>query len=1173
MAGSKMTQRAVGIIWLFVQHVSSFASSDTITWDGDNSRIGYQDNHNMDPSIVGSPQFGQLFRTKLPGNYNGLGAEQVFSQPLVYTLSSSGKQYVYVLTTQNNLYQLDSKTGSIVQSRNLHIQFLASDLDGCVDINPTIGVTGTGVVDPSTETLYFVTKTYKSGFTSGRLNGESWFHAVDVNTLQSKAGFPKSLEGAIFRNNPRRMFISGNQNQRPGLLQVGQYIYAAFASHCVQYNFTGAILGWDKDTGALVEAFATEGGPEDVSVRGGGVWMSGGGLSYDEAGSMYFATGNGYASQLHGVPVGGRQPPSSLEEAAVNARVNDDGTITPIGFFMPWEKTQLDGADKDLGTTPLVLLPTSTFSCPNAKRIGVVTGKSGKTYWLNLDNLGGYQMGPNQFDNVPQQYLNENSVYSGAGVMPLDGGYVYINVIRYPTHVWKFGCDGSGNVAFTHVADTNETNAYILGVGHGTTTSLGGQSGTGLLWTYDVEGLNLRIYKAVPNAQGSLDMIKSFNVPGSMKFGRPVFGDGTCYVASNQGYIYGFGSPVNLALNCTPPASFGTVDINKTSPAQTITCKANTNTQVISIGLVGNANFVLSNPPTVPLNLAAGASFTLQATFIPKQVGPLSSNAQINTTSASTGYTSNTPVTLRGTGNSKAPLLAVSPNTVSFAGIITGQKPTGVNQSAVLRILGNSTLNIKKIQFSMISETGPWMTPNVTGSAVRVGAFTLYNLPQTINAGLSSYVTINYNPSTSGNSAVFMSVQSDGGSGFLDVLGRSGTYPKVLIEFQSADGTGWVNYSSGVPFTFGNVTEATTSPRKMRLTNIGGPSAAALSVTVSKPPSGVSGIVGAANNIDLAEGTVLSGRPERNGGPVLLAPKVPAQCRFLRRLGSLDPELRGPGSRKQVINFTGNAVSEQVGPVAANGSAVYRYKGCAIGNNPGRQLKEEVYADQTNNTIQKFIAACGAKNYAIAGTQYQVECWCGNVMASNFTKEVDCNFPCSGDPSQTCGGNGQPVRGQFLSIFSAGGAAQSLPPSGPAAPPTIGSYSYQGCYSEGSGVRALSGKSVPSSSSLTLESCTAACQGFQYFGAEYGAECYCGNTLGTGSVLVSNQGNRNMPCGGNSSEICGAGNSAKFEFFDLDVNGVNIQFSHDYNNHLNHSPDANGPFHRPESRKLRTSAA
>lgn len=76
------------------------------------------------------------------------------------------------------------------------------------------------------------------------------------------------------------------------------------------------------------------------------------------------------------------------------------------------------------------LLQTDVFTCPNVKRLGVVTGKSGKTYWLNLDNLGGYQQGANKLDAVPQVTQNENSVYAGAGVYPLEGGYIYINVIQ-----------------------------------------------------------------------------------------------------------------------------------------------------------------------------------------------------------------------------------------------------------------------------------------------------------------------------------------------------------------------------------------------------------------------------------------------------------------------------------------------------------------------------------------------------------------------------------------------------------------------------------------------------------------------------------------------------------------------------------------------------------------------
>lgn len=97
--------------------------------NSDGSGADWNSNHNMDPAVVGSAEFGKLFSTLLPGNFNNIGPEQIFSQPLVYT-GDDGVQYVYVATTQNNLYKLDAKTGAIIMKRNMHVPFLTADLNG-----------------------------------------------------------------------------------------------------------------------------------------------------------------------------------------------------------------------------------------------------------------------------------------------------------------------------------------------------------------------------------------------------------------------------------------------------------------------------------------------------------------------------------------------------------------------------------------------------------------------------------------------------------------------------------------------------------------------------------------------------------------------------------------------------------------------------------------------------------------------------------------------------------------------------------------------------------------------------------------------------------------------------------------------------------------------------------
>jgi hypothetical protein len=108
-------------------------------------------------------------------------------------------------------------------------------------------------------------------------------------TLKERPGFPVGLEGIAADNASWRVFEGGKHHQRPALLQTGDFVYAGFASHCVQWNFTGWIVGWNAGSGDLVARFAMEGGTEAMG-KGGGVWMSGGGIASDNPGRMFFAT-------------------------------------------------------------------------------------------------------------------------------------------------------------------------------------------------------------------------------------------------------------------------------------------------------------------------------------------------------------------------------------------------------------------------------------------------------------------------------------------------------------------------------------------------------------------------------------------------------------------------------------------------------------------------------------------------------------------------------------------------------------------------------------------------------------------------------------------------------------------------------------------------------------------
>jgi len=183
-------------------------------------------------------------------------------------------------------------------------------------------------------------------------------------------------------------------------------------------------------------------------------------------------------------------------------------------------------------------------------------------------------------------------------------------------------------------------------------------------------------------------------------------------------------------------------------------------------------------------------------------------------------------------------------------------------------------------------------------------------------------------------------------------------------------------------------------------------------------------------------------------------------------------------------------------------------------------------AAMTNELCQ---AACEAAGYVLAGTEYGAECYCGAAVANDHGPapdgEAGCNMACNGAGDEICGGSNR------LSLYSYAGAQGASTPttastttataSAPAIKRTIGAYTYAGCQTDSVGLRVLSAASS-AGAAMTLEACAAFCEGHEYFGGEYGAECWCG-TLGATSVGVADE-ECDMVCAGDAGEFCGAGN-------------------------------------------------
>jgi outer membrane protein assembly factor BamB len=278
---------------------------------------------------------------------------EVYAQPLVYG------PYVYVATENDTIYELDAVTGAVVWSKHLATPEPDSAAP-CGDISPSIGITSTPVLDPTTNTIYAVSAV------SDGVHASSVRHdlfALDLGSGRSVAGFPVGVDPPYPTGG-----APVNQLQRPGLALDDGRILIGFGGNdgdCRTY------WGW------LVSAPAdgtTELGyfQADPGANGGAIWASGNAPAIDAAGDVFIATGNGSSTTSAGPDYG---------ESVVKL----NAVATPLDWWAPANWHELDVADADVGSSMPTLLPGGYL---------FQSGKHGNGDVLNGDALGAVSTPP-----------------------------------------------------------------------------------------------------------------------------------------------------------------------------------------------------------------------------------------------------------------------------------------------------------------------------------------------------------------------------------------------------------------------------------------------------------------------------------------------------------------------------------------------------------------------------------------------------------------------------------------------------------------------------------------------------------------------------------------------------------------------------------------------------------
>ncbi|PCD38152.1 hypothetical protein AU210_006635 [Fusarium oxysporum f. sp. radicis-cucumerinum] len=202
----------------------------------------------------------------------------------------------------------------------------------------------------------------------------------------------------------------------------------------------------------------------------------------------------------------------------------------------------------------------------------------------------------------------------------------------------------------------------------------------------------------------------------------------------------------------------------------------------------------------------------------------------------------------------------------------------------------------------------------------------------------------------------------------------------------------------------------------------------------------------------------------------------------------------------------------------------YVSSGCYMDGVEGHMGGALIYRsgqNQYNMTVEKCVAECKGNGFRYAGLKYYGVCYCGSTVGGIQLPDSQCNYPCTGDKTETCGSDNAFSIWQdpTFKLTNLGGVVTQLQ----GTVQSIAGYKPNGCYTDNSSKgRALTWPMDIDGSQMTPTSCLTACadQGFPFAGLEYGGECYCGNVLANDTVKAD-VGDCNVPCNGDKTLLCG----------------------------------------------------
>ena len=541
---------------------------------------------------VNATTFGKLYAYPVDG--------QVYAQPLVQPQVNitTGPQIglhdvLFVATQHDSLYALDASTGDslLLWKRSFFDTILPGATTvtsvpngdtGSGDITVEVGITGTPVIDPASNTLYVVAKSKET--VAGVDHYVQRLHAVNMSNGTDRVAPLVIGDTSLGNNNNTSVYVYGTgdgsvtdpyngtgksvvqfnalrEHQRGALTLVGGTIYVPWASHGDNGPYHGWVVGFDTATLAIKGVFNT-------TPNGGlgGIWQAGGALSSDGT-NLYFETGNGTFDgsngndsnvpgigtitglDANGFPVSGNYGDSFVKvgldptTSPTTQNINGWG-LKVLDYFTPFDQQYLNVRDMDVGSAAALVLPDSVGSVAHPHLL-IGSGKEGIIYLIDRENMG--------------KYGNDDAVVQKVGGQlsgSLDTAAYFQNQIYY---VEGYGGNAKifsiSNAVMSNLPTSRSADTYAFAGSTPSVSANGTQDG--IVWDIDRGTNQLRAYSSDSYAT---ELYNSAQAAGNrdalgaaVKFQVPTVVNGHVYVGSGTGApnnfinVYGLIKPPDAA--------------------------------------------------------------------------------------------------------------------------------------------------------------------------------------------------------------------------------------------------------------------------------------------------------------------------------------------------------------------------------------------------------------------------------------------------------------------------------------------------------------------------------------------------------------------------------------------------------------------------------------------------